>query len=103
MLGTMVKEEFNAQPAGQGRGGACLPGPEALPPRLDHRRYNGASLLGLRGIVIRATAPRCAGLRERHRRGLRGGEASAARAHVAAMQPFVAQLERERRQSASAA
>jgi glycerol-3-phosphate acyltransferase PlsX len=63
--------------------------------RVDHRRYNGASLLGLRGIVIKshgsadAYAFECA-----LRRGFEAARHRLLERTIAAMQPFVAQLSR---------
>ena len=104
MLGTMVKEEFTRSPLAKAAAVLAYPVLKRFRRRLDHRRYNGASLLGLRGIVIKSHGAADA-LAFENAIGV-GYEAARHRLlerTVAAMQPFVAQLERERRQSASAA
>ena len=104
MLGTVVKEEFTRSPLAKAAAVLAYPVLKRFRRRLDHRRYNGASLLGLRGIVIKSHGAADA-LAFENAIGV-GYEAARHRLlerTVAAMQPFVAQLERERRQSASAA
>ena len=104
MLGTMVKEEFTRSPLAKAAAVIAYPVLKRFRRRLDHRRYNGASLLGLRGIVIKSHGAADA-LAFENAIGV-GYEAARHRLlerTVAAMQPFLAQLERERRQSASAA
>ncbi|MDH3288958.1 MAG: phosphate acyltransferase PlsX [Betaproteobacteria bacterium] len=54
MLGTYLREEFNRGWLSRLAGLAALPVINAFKRRVDHRRYNGASLLGLRGIVIKS-------------------------------------------------
>jgi len=104
MLATMVREEFTRNVLAKAL--ALLAGPvlTRLRHRLDHRRYNGASLLGLRGIVIKshgsadevafsnAIGVACEAVRHR-----------LLERTIAAMQPFVAQLEREQRRTTAAA
>jgi glycerol-3-phosphate acyltransferase PlsX len=46
--------EFKKNPLTKVAGLIAMPVLRALHKRLDHRRYNGASLLGLRGIVIKS-------------------------------------------------
>jgi glycerol-3-phosphate acyltransferase PlsX len=46
--------EFKKNPLTKLSGLIAMPVLKALHKRLDHRRYNGASLLGLRGIVIKS-------------------------------------------------
>lgn len=54
MLGTYLREEFNRGWLSRLAGVLALPVINAFKRRVDHRRYNGASLLGLRGIVIKS-------------------------------------------------
>jgi phosphate acyltransferase len=54
MLGTYLREEFNRGWMSRLAGVVALPVINAFKRRVDHRRYNGASLLGLRGIVIKS-------------------------------------------------
>ncbi len=54
MLKTMISEEFNRRWWTQLMGLVSLPVLNAFKKRIDHRRYNGAVLLGLNGIVIKS-------------------------------------------------
>lgn len=54
MLATYLREEFNRGWLARFAGVVALPVINAFKRRVDHRRYNGASLLGLRGIVIKS-------------------------------------------------
>jgi len=54
MLGGIVKEEFNRNLMAKLMGVCALPVLKRFKRRVDHRHYNGASLLGLRGIVIKS-------------------------------------------------
>jgi len=54
MLGTYLREEFNRNWMTKMAGAVAMPVIKAFKHRVDHRRYNGASLLGLRGIVIKS-------------------------------------------------
>lgn len=54
MLGTYLREEFNRGVLGKLAGMIALPVINAFKRRVDPRRYNGASLLGLRGIVVKS-------------------------------------------------
>jgi glycerol-3-phosphate acyltransferase PlsX len=54
MLATYLREEFGRNPYAKLAGLVALPVIKAFKARLDHRRYNGASLLGLQGIVIKS-------------------------------------------------
>ena len=54
MLATYLREEFNRNLFTKLSGAVALPVINAFKRRVDHRRYNGASLLGLRGIVIKS-------------------------------------------------
>jgi glycerol-3-phosphate acyltransferase PlsX len=54
MLVSMMREEFSRSPLTKLAALVAMPVLRAFRGRLDHRRYNGASLLGLRGIVIKS-------------------------------------------------
>ncbi len=54
MLGTYLREEFNRNLMSKMAGVVALPVINAFKRRVDPRRYNGASLLGLRGIVVKS-------------------------------------------------
>jgi glycerol-3-phosphate acyltransferase PlsX len=54
MLATYLREEFGRNVFSRLAGLVALPVIKAFKDRVDHRRYNGASLLGLRGIVVKS-------------------------------------------------
>jgi phosphate acyltransferase len=54
MLTTTMREEFSRSPLTKMAALIAMPVLRGFRDRLDHRRYNGASLLGLRGIVIKS-------------------------------------------------
>jgi phosphate acyltransferase len=54
MLGDFIKEEFSRTPLTKLMALAALPVLNRFKKRVDHRRYNGAALLGLRAIVIKS-------------------------------------------------
>jgi glycerol-3-phosphate acyltransferase PlsX len=54
MLGYFVKQSFNKNFLTRLAGLICLPVINDIRRKFDPRRYNGASLLGLRGIVIKS-------------------------------------------------
>jgi phosphate acyltransferase len=54
MMITAMREEFSRNLLTRSAGLIAMPVLRAFRERLDHRRYNGASLLGLRGIVIKS-------------------------------------------------
>ncbi|MBI3044384.1 MAG: phosphate acyltransferase PlsX [Betaproteobacteria bacterium] len=54
MLATYLREEFGRNAFTRLAGLVALPVINAFKDRVDHRRYNGASLLGLRGIVVKS-------------------------------------------------
>jgi glycerol-3-phosphate acyltransferase PlsX len=93
MLATMVREEFTRSPLAKAAALLAFPVLKRFRRRVDHRRYNGASLLGLRGIVIKSHGSADA-LAFENAIGV-GYEAARHRLlerTVAAMQPFLAQL-----------
>lgn len=54
MIATMLREEFRRNVFTRTAGLIALPVLNAFKKRVDPRRYNGATLLGLRGIVIKS-------------------------------------------------
>ena len=54
MLATYLREEFGRNALTRLAGLVALPVIKSFKNRVDHRRYNGASLLGLRGIVVKS-------------------------------------------------
>ncbi len=54
MLGAFLKEEFGRNAFTKLAALIALPVLNAFKKRVDHRRYNGASLLGLKGIVVKS-------------------------------------------------
>jgi glycerol-3-phosphate acyltransferase PlsX len=54
MIGHFMKQEFSRSLLSRLVGLAAMPVLHAFRRKIDHRRYNGASLLGLRGIVIKS-------------------------------------------------
>jgi len=54
MLGTYLREEFGRNLLTRLAGLVAMPVLKSFKNRVDHRRYNGASLLGLRGVVIKS-------------------------------------------------
>ncbi|HEY8357336.1 MAG TPA: phosphate acyltransferase PlsX, partial [Ramlibacter sp.] len=54
MIGGFLREEFSRNPLTKLAAVAAYPILAALKKRTDHRRYNGAALLGLRGLVFKS-------------------------------------------------
>ncbi len=54
MLATFLRQEFKRNILTQFAALIAYPVLSAFKKRLDHRRYNGASLLGLRGVVVKS-------------------------------------------------
>ncbi len=54
MIMAAIKEEFSRTPVTRCSGLLAKPVLDSIKQRLDHRRFNGASLLGLRGTVIKS-------------------------------------------------
>ncbi len=54
MMSATMREEFSRNPLTKLAALVAMPVLSAVRARLDHRRYNGASLLGLRGVVIKS-------------------------------------------------
>jgi glycerol-3-phosphate acyltransferase PlsX len=54
MIGGFLREEFSRSPITKLAGIVAYPVLSAFKSRVDHRRYNGAALLGLRGLVFKS-------------------------------------------------
>ncbi|MBK8063102.1 MAG: phosphate acyltransferase PlsX [Betaproteobacteria bacterium] len=54
MISAFLREEFTRSPLTRLCALAATPVLSSFKKRMDHRRYNGASLLGLRGIVVKS-------------------------------------------------
>ena len=54
MLGAFLREEFTRNPLTKLAALIAWPVLAAFKRRVDHRRYNGATLIGLRGIVVKS-------------------------------------------------
>jgi len=54
MLGGFLREEFSRNVFTKLAGVIAMPVLKAFKHRVDHRRYNGASFLGLKGIVVKS-------------------------------------------------
>ena len=54
MLSAFLKEEFSRNLLSKAMALVALPALKRFKRRVDHRRYNGAALLGLRGVVVKS-------------------------------------------------
>jgi glycerol-3-phosphate acyltransferase PlsX len=54
MVSTFLRQEFSRNPLTRLAGLVAMPVLKAFKSRLDPRRYNGASLLGLKGVVVKS-------------------------------------------------
>ncbi len=54
MLATFLREEFGRNLLTRLGALVAMPALKGFKKRIDHRRYNGASLLGLRGVVVKS-------------------------------------------------
>jgi len=54
MMGAFIKEEFSRNLLTRAAAAVALPVLNAFKRRVDHRRFNGAALLGLRGLVFKS-------------------------------------------------
>lgn len=54
MLGTFLREEFGRNVFTKAMALTALPVLKRFKHRIDHRRYNGAALVGLRGVVVKS-------------------------------------------------
>jgi phosphate acyltransferase len=100
----MIREEFTRGLLSKLLAALAYPVLARFKRRVDHRRYNGAALLGLRGIVIKshgsadALAFECA-----LRRGFEAARHQLLERTIAAMQPITEQLNRLHAMQAAAA
>jgi len=54
MMSEFIKQEFTRSPYAKAAALMALPVLNHFKARVDHRRYNGAALLGLRGLVFKS-------------------------------------------------
>jgi glycerol-3-phosphate acyltransferase PlsX len=54
MISNMIKEEFSRSPLTKLMALLALPVLKRFKKRVDHRRYNGAVLLGLKGLILKS-------------------------------------------------
>ena len=54
MLGDFLKEEYTRSPLARLAAIVSMPVIKRFRNRVDHRRYNGAMLLGLKGLVVKS-------------------------------------------------
>lgn len=93
MLAGMIKDEFTRGPLSRALAVFAYPVLSRFKRRVDHRRYNGASLLGLRGIVIKSHGSADAyAFEQAIRRGYEAARHGLLERTIAAMQPFAIQL-----------
>ncbi len=93
MLAGFVREEFTRGPLSRLQAMAALPVLRRFKRRVDHRRHNGASLLGLRGLVIKSHGSADAvAFESALRRGLEQARHQVLDRTVAEMRPILAQL-----------
>ncbi len=93
MLAGFVREEFTRGALSRLQAIAALPVLRRFKRRVDHRRHNGASLLGLRGLVIKSHGSADAvAFESALKRGFEQARHHVLDRTVAEMRPFVAQL-----------
>ena len=93
MLAGFVREEFTRGALSRLQAMAALPVLRRFKRRVDHRRHNGASLLGLRGLVIKSHGSADAvAFESALKRGFEQARHHVLDRTVAEMRPFVAQL-----------
>jgi glycerol-3-phosphate acyltransferase PlsX len=104
MLGEFIREEFTRGPLAKVQAMTAWPVLNRFKRRVDHRRHNGASLLGLRGLVLKSHGSADAvGFESALERGYEEARHRVLERTIAAMQPYVEQLERRHRAQPSAA
>jgi glycerol-3-phosphate acyltransferase PlsX len=95
MLAGMIREEFTRGLLSKALAALAYPVLSRFKKRVDHRRYNGAALLGLRGIVIKSHGSADAYAFEHAiRRGFEAARHDLLARTIAAMQPISEQLAR---------
>ncbi len=93
MLAGFVREEFTRGALSRLQAMAALPVLRRFKRRVDHRRHNGASLLGLRGLVIKSHGSAdVVAFESALKRGFEQARHHVLDRTVAEMRPFVAQL-----------
>lgn len=93
MLAGMIKEEFTRGTLSKVLAAAAYPVLARFKRRVDHRRYNGAALLGLRGIVIKSHGSADAyAFEQALRRGYEAARHDLLARTIAAMAPIIEQL-----------
>lgn len=104
MLAGFVREEFTRGPLSRLQAMAALPVLRRFKRRVDHRRHNGASLLGLRGLVIKSHGSAdVVAFESALRRGFEQARHHVLDRTIAEMRPMVAQLTSASRPSLPAA
>ena len=104
MLGDFIREEFTRGPLAKMQAITAWPVLNRFKRRVDHRRHNGASLLGLRGLVLKSHGSADAvGFESALERGYEEARHRVLERTIVAMQPYVQQLERRHRAQPSAA
>ena len=95
MLAGMIREEFTRGPLSRLLAALAYPVLGRFKRRVDHRRYNGAALLGLRGIVIKSHGSADAyAFEQALRRGCEAARHRLLDRTIAAMLPITEQLSR---------
>ena len=95
MLVDVVREEFSRNALTRMAALPAYPVLKRFKVRMDPRRYNGASLLGLRGLVLKSHGSAdVVGFASALQRGYDEARHRVLERTIAAMQPFVGQLER---------
>ena len=98
MLGGFMREEFSRGPVARLQALFAMPAMQRFKRRVDHRYHNGASLLGLRGLVLKSHGSADAlAFEYALKRGYDEARHRLLERTVAAMQPYVAQLEQMHR------
>ena len=93
MLAGFVREEFTRGALSRLQAMAAMPVLRRFKRRVDHRRHNGASLLGLRGLVIKSHGSAdVVAFESALKRGFEQARHQVLDRTVAEMRPFVAQL-----------
>jgi len=104
MLGGFIREEFTRGPLARLQAITAWTVMSRFKRRVDYRRHNGASLLGLRGLVLKSHGSADAtGFESALERGYEEARHRVLERTIAAMQPYVEQLERLHRAQPSAA
>jgi glycerol-3-phosphate acyltransferase PlsX len=93
MLAGMIREEFTRGLLSKALAALAYPVLSRFKRRVDHRRYNGAALLGLRGIVIKSHGSADAyAFEQALRRGFEAARHDLLERTIAAMRPITEQL-----------